>query len=152
MRLFHPWNAATISALAAIFGSLTGALASIAGNSITQRNQNRRDLFAKIIFYREQLYSDFITESARALADAIEHNFQDSGKLVPAYALLSRIRLSSSDEVLAGAERVIEHIFSTYSEPNLNPGEIPIKGKHDKPLLDFSDHCRRDLESLWREL
>jgi hypothetical protein len=152
MNIFHTWSAATISALAAIFGSLTGALASLAGNSIMQRHQNRRDLLAKIIFYREQLYSDFISESARALADAIEHNFQDPGKLVPAYALLSRIRLSSSDDVLAGAEGVIEHIFSTYSEPKLNSGDIPVKGKHDKSLRDFSDHCRRDLESIWREL
>ena len=152
MSLVHTWNPAIISALAAILGSLTGAFASIAGNSIMQRNQNRRDLFSKILFYREHLYSDFINESARALADAIEHNFQDPGKLVPAYALLSRIRLSSSDEVLAGAEQVIEHIISTYSEPNLNLGEIPIKGKHDKPLRDFSDQCRRDLESVWREL
>jgi hypothetical protein len=85
-------NPATISALAAIFGSLTGALASSVSTWITQRHQDRRDLLAKRIFYREQLYSDFISESAHALVDALQHNFQDPNKLTPTYALLSRIR------------------------------------------------------------
>src|ERR1700740_3777089 len=89
------WDPATISALAAIFGSLTGALASSVSTWITQRHQNRRDILAKRIFYREQLYSDFISESARALADAIQPNLQDASKLTPTYALLRRIRLSS---------------------------------------------------------
>src|ERR1700745_780833 len=99
-------NPASISALAAIFGSLAGALASSVSAWITQRHEDRRDLVAKRIFHREQLYSDFISESARATADAIQHDFQDPNKLTPTYALLSRIRLSSSRDVLASAERV----------------------------------------------
>src|SRR5580700_5364448 len=102
------WDSASISALAAIFGSLTGALASSVSTWITQKHQDRRDLLAKRIFYREQLYSDFISESTRALADAIQHNLQDPNKLTPTYALLSRIRLSSSTKVLASAERLIQ--------------------------------------------
>jgi len=112
---------ASISALAAIFGSLTGALASSLSTWITQRHQDRRDLLAKRIFHREQLYSDFISESARAIAEAIQHSFQHPNKLIPTYALVSRIRLSSSKEVLTSAERVIQHIINTYSEPNLTP-------------------------------
>jgi hypothetical protein len=56
-----------------LFGSLTGALASSVSTWITQRHQDRRDLLAKRIFYREQLYSDFINEGAHAIADAIQH-------------------------------------------------------------------------------
>jgi hypothetical protein len=59
------WDPATISALAAIFGSLTGALASSVSTWITQSHQGRRDILAKRISYCEQLYSDFISESAR---------------------------------------------------------------------------------------
>ena len=106
-------DSASISALAAIFGSLTGAFASSVSTWVTQRHQDRRDLLAKRIFHREQLYSDFISESARANADAIQHSFQDPNKLTPTYALLSRIRLSSTREVLASAEQVIQHILST---------------------------------------
>src|SRR3984893_4076859 len=124
MRLIEPWDPATISALAAIFGSLSGALASSVSTWITQKHQGRRDILAKRIFYREQLYSDFISESAHALADAVQHNLQDPNILTPTYALLSRMRLSSSTDVLASAERVIQHIVNTYSEPNLTPDEI----------------------------
>jgi hypothetical protein len=149
----EPWDPAGISALAAIFGSLTGALASSVSTWITQKHQDRRDLLAKRIFYREQLYSDFISESAHALADAIQHNLQDPNNLTPAYALLSRIRLSSSTDVLASAERVIQHIISTYSEPNLTPDEIQSRAaKSEDPLREFSDICRADLKAMHSQL
>ena len=154
MRLIGgSWNPATISALAAIFGSLAGGLASSVSAWITQNYQGRRDLLAKRIFYREQLYSDFISESAHAMADAIQHNLQDPNSLTTAYALLSRMRLSSSTDVLASAERVIQHIINTYSEPNLTPEEIQFKAaKHEDPLREFSDICRAELESMHRKL
>lgn len=146
-------NPATISALAAIFGSLTGALASSVSNWITQRHRDQRDLIARKIFYREQLYSEFITESARALADAMEHSFESLNKLIPTYAVLNRIRVSSTTDVLASAERVIEHIMAAYSGPNLTPDEIQSKAAHrDDPLRDFSNICRSELESLWQGL
>ena len=147
------WNPATISALAAIFGSLTGALASSVSTWITQEHQGRRDLLAKRIFYREQLYSDFISESAHAMADAIQHDLQDPNNLTPAYALLSRMRLSSSTDVLASAERVIQHIINAYSEPNLTPEEIQSRvAKREDPLREFSDICRAELEAMHSQL
>jgi hypothetical protein len=153
MSPFHDSNPATISALAAIFGSLAGALASSVSTWITQRHQDQRDLLAKRIFHREQLYSDFISESARAMVDAIAHSFQDPNKLVPIYAALSRIRVSSSTDVLASAERVVDQVIATYSEPNLTPEEIQSRAaKGDDPLRDFSTICRRELQSLWKGL
>ena len=83
------------------------------------RHRDLRDLLAKKIVRREVLYSDFITERARLLVDALEHNTSDPQKLMPAYALLSRIRLSSSSSVLAKAEEVIKTIMTTYPQPNL---------------------------------
>jgi hypothetical protein len=147
------WNPATISALAAIFGSLTGALASSVSTWITQRHQDRRDLLAKRVFHREQLYSDFISESAHAMADAIQHDFGDPNKLASTYALLSRIRLSSSTDVLASAERVVQHIIRTYAEPNLTPEEIQSRAaKHEDPLRELSSICRAELETMQKEL
>ena len=153
MSLFQNSNPATISAMAAIFGSLTGALASSVSTWITQKHQNRRDLVAKRIFHREQLYSDFISETSRAPADALQHNFHDPNNLMPTYAVLSRIRVSSSTDVLASAERVVDNIVATYSEPNLTPEQIHSKAvKRDDPLRDFSSICRLEIESLWRGL
>ena len=154
MRLISvSWNAASISALAAILGSITGGLASSVGTWIAQRQQNRQDFVAKRIFYREQLYSDFISESSHALADAIQHNLRDPNQVSPTYALLSRIRLSSSMTVLASAERVIQHIIHVYSEPNASPEEIQSRAaKREDPLREFSSICRVELEAMQTQL
>lgn len=143
----------SISALAAIFGSLTGALTSSVSTWITQRHQDRRDLLAKRVFHREQLYSDFISESARAKADAIQHDLEDPTKLASSYALLSRIRLSSSQDVLASAEQVIDDILSTYSEPNLTSKDLHSRvATHEDPLREFSSICRSELEAMQKRL
>src|ERR1700722_5977410 len=125
-------------ALAAIFGSLAGAMGSSVSSWITQRHADERDLLARRIFYRVQLYSDFMTESTRALVDALENNFNDPNKLIPAYALLSRIRLTSSEEVLASAEELVKSIVKNYGEPNLTPEQIRSRAlSGNDPLKGF---------------
>jgi len=142
-----------ITALAAIAGSLVGALGSSIGTWITARHQDRRDLLGKQIERREALYSDFISESARLLVDAMEHNDSDVQKLIPLYALLSRIRLSSSERVLHTAEQVIKTIVNTYPQPNLTAEQIQSRAVNGQdPLREFSDTCRVELESLQRQL
>lgn len=139
--------------LAAIAGSLVGALGSAVGTWITARHQDRRDLLGKQIARREALYSDFIGETARLLVDAMQHNTSDLQKLLPAYALLSRIRLSSSEPVLQTAEEVIKIIVDTYPQPNLTAEQIESQAVNGQdPLRQFSDTCRTELDSLLRQL
>jgi hypothetical protein len=148
-----PTNSGIITALAAISGSLVGAFGSAVGTWITARHQDRRDLLGKQIARREVLYSDFIGESARLLLDAMQNNVSDLQKLLPIYALLSRIRLSSSETVLQTAEEVIRAIVNTYPQPNLTADQIEsrvVSGQD--PLRQFSDTCRTELELLQRRL
>src|SRR4029077_12579931 len=146
-------NSETITALAAILGSLVGALGSSISTWITQRHQGRRELLAKKIFHREQLYSEFITESARLVVDALEHNLSDPKNLIPAYALLSRVRLSSSPDVLATAEDVVRSIIGTYAKPNLTLEQIQSRATDgEDPLRNFSEICRAELESMQRQI
>jgi hypothetical protein len=148
-----PTNSVIITALAAIAGSLVGALGSAVGTWITARHQDRRDLLGKQIARREALYSDFIGESARLLVDAMQHNVSDLQKLIPVFALLSRIRLSSSEPVLQTAENVIKTIVNTYPQPNLTADQIESRAVNGQdPLTEFSDTCRTELESLQRQL
>jgi hypothetical protein len=143
------WDPATVSALAAIFGSFAGGFASTLSAWITPRHHDRKDFLAKKIAHREQLYSDFISESVRAMVDAMQHTLEDPGRLTPVYALIRRIRLSSPTKVVESAERVAKTTFSTYSAPNLTTEEIQSGvGKRDDPLREFSNICRRELESL----
>ena len=83
-----------------------------------------RDLLEKQLVHRETLYADFISESARLLVDALQHNLNDPKNLIPVYALLGRIRLSSSSQVLTAAEVVVRAIIETYQKPNLNAEQI----------------------------
>ena len=146
-------NPVMVTALAAIAGSLVGALGSAVGTWITARHQDRRDLLGKQIARREALYSDFIAESARLLVDAMQHNASDLQKLLPVYALQSRIRLSSSEPVLQKAEQVIRTILDAYSRPNLTTEQIESQATNGQDLLrPFSDSCRTELDSLQRQL
>ena len=94
---------------------------------------------------------------AHAAANAIQRKAYDPNKLSPTCALVSRMRLSSSTDALASAEQVIQHIFSTYSEPNfstysepnLAPEEFqPRAAKREDPLREFSCICGADLEAM----
>jgi len=146
-------NSGLIAGLAAISGSIVGAFGSVVGTWITTRHQDLRDLLAKTMVRREALYSDFIAESARLLVDALEHNTSDPQKLIAAYALLSRIRLSSSSSVLAKAEEVIKTIMATYPQPNLTAEQIEFRAANgEDPLRQFSNTCRGELESMQKQL
>lgn len=148
-----PTNSVMITALAAIAGSLVGALGSAVATWITARHQDRRDLLGRQIARREALYSDFIGESARLLLDAMQHNASDVQKMLPVYALVSRIRLSSSEPVLQKAEQIIKTIVSTYPQPNLTAEQIESQAVNGQdPLRQFSEICRTELDSLQRHL
>jgi hypothetical protein len=140
-------SSAMITAVAVICGSIVGALGSFLGSLVNQRYHDRRDLLASKIARLESLYSDFITQSAHLLVDALEHNKFETKNLVPTYALLSRIRLNSSAQVLEAAEGVLKTILEIYPQPNVQPEEIHagnISG--EEQLKRFSEICRRELE------
>ncbi len=146
-------NSAIVTAAAAIGGSLVGAAGSVVGTWVTAKHGTRRDLLGKQIARREALYSDFIGESARLLVDALQNNSNDLQKLLPLYAMLSRIRLSSSTLVLQKAERLIQTIVATYPRPNMTDEEIESRAMNGRdPLSQFSDTCRTELDSLQRQL
>jgi hypothetical protein len=146
-------NPAFSASLAAIAGSLVGALGSSVATWIAARHQDRRDMLGKQIVRRETLYSDFISESVRLLVDAMQHNSNDLQKLLPIYALISRIRLSSSQRVLHEAEQIINIIVSTYPQPNLTAEEIESRAMNgEDPLRRFSDTCRAELDVMLSQL
>jgi hypothetical protein len=146
-------NLGMVPALAALGGSLVGAMGSATATWITARHQDRRNLLGQQIARREALYSDFIGESGRLWVDALQHNTVDLQKLLPLYALLSRIRLSSSEPVLQEAEKIIRTIISTYPQPNLTAEQIESQAANGKdPLRQFSDTCRAELDSMQPQL
>ena len=71
--------------------------------------------------------------------------------MVGLYALLSKIRMTSSANVVESAEAVIRTILRTNSCPNKSSPELQdliLKRKFVDPLLDFSEVCRDELRDL----
>lgn len=145
-------NPVAISALAALGGSAIGALAPVLTNVLVQRSAAKRDLANRMAASREALYSDFIKEASGLFVASVTHNLENLGDLVSLYALVSRIRLCSTDPVLHAAEDVVKRITEDFSKPNLTIEQVArdvVSGKGD-PLSKFSFACRKELNDIVR--
>jgi hypothetical protein len=140
-------DANLITGLAGVLGSVTGASAAIATTWISQRNQTIRERAKWETRKRETLYGDFITEASHLAADAFDHSLDKPETLVRLYANLGRIRLVSSDAVLAAAEECCDRLVDLYAKPNRTMGEIYTTMRSDELefFKRFSDACRVEL-------
>src|SRR5512134_1455267 len=141
---------AIVSAMAAVLGSLAGGSATVAAALVTQRAQGRRELMQAEIHRRQALYGEFLAECSRLLVDAYSHTLEEPQKLVTAYELLNRIRLSASDAVLAEAEGVVRRITDQYFLPNLSIDEMHalVRAERADPLRSFGEACRSELKAM----
>ena len=139
---------AYFSAFAALAGSTIGGLTSLAASWLTQREQVIAQQRAHEIGRREELYKDFIEEASKSLADAIEHSEVDAAKIVRLYALVSRMRVLSSQRVVEQADTVMRRLMEMYAAPNRTIREVAdsLKDKGLDPLRDFSEACRDEFK------
>ena len=146
-------NPAYISAFAALAGAIIGGLTTFATSWFTQqaqlRNAGREARTAKL----EALYNEYISLAAGLYVDALTHQTEDPSKMVPLYALGSRMRLVSSRAVTDAAIRIDDNILETYMGPNRSLQEVRdlIREGEIKALLGaFSEACREDLAARGR--
>jgi hypothetical protein len=143
-----------ITGVAAACVSVVGAAASVITNWITQRTTTVRELTRETLRERETLYAEFITEASRLAIDALSHSLDSLEKLVVLYGIVGRIRLVSSDDVLAEAEKLCWRIVDLYATPNIKieqVGAVLNSGELD-PLKPFSSACRAELSRIARIL
>ncbi len=143
---------AIVSALSAVLGSIVGGAASISTAWFTQRAQSRRESVKSEIRRRELVYTEFIAECSKLAIDALDNTLNSPSTLIHVYALLNRIRLTSSDPIVSAAEETLKAIVAQYSMPNLTLEEITTNAdlKRVDPLQPFSEACRRELRELQR--
>jgi hypothetical protein len=143
---------AVIGALSAILGSAVGGSATFATAWLTQRTEGRRASIESEIRKREALYVEFIAEGSKLAMEGLDHQVESPQRLYPLYAILNRIRLRSSAEVLAAADDAINRILESCFSPNLSPEEIRklLLERPSDPLRGFSEACRSELERLER--
>jgi hypothetical protein len=141
---------AYVSALAGLTGAAVGGLTSFATSWITQRTQlsdrNRRAEWRN----REQFFAAFIMEACKRYGDALGHQRDSVEDMVRLYALLSRIRLIASREVVIQAEKTVDTILRAYLGPNLTLRELStlIDSGALHVISEFSEACRFELEAL----
>ena len=145
---------AVLSALAALLGSVVGASATIATAWLTQRTQARASSGETQTRKREVLYGEFIAEGSKLLIESIDHKLDDPERLYSLYAVLNRIRLVASDEVLAAADRTSTQIVERFFRPNLSSEEMRqlVLTRPNDPLKEFSEVCRLELRTLQRSI
>jgi hypothetical protein len=140
-------DANVITGLAGVLGSVTGASAAIATTWISQKSQTVRERAKWETRKRETLYGDFITEASHLIADAFDHSLDKPETLVRLYANLGRIRLVSSDAVLAAAEESCQRIVDLYAKPNRTIDDLftTLRSTELEFFKRFSDACRTEL-------
>ena len=154
-------DATIVSALAAVLGSAVGGSVTLATAWITQRTQSRRQIVRAEIRKREALYGEFIGECSKLLIDALDHTLDNPDKLLQIYALQNRIRLTSSDAVVAAADQALHRILKQYFEQNITQQQLreelsraltDEQLRRDDPLKPFSEVCRNELRALQNAL
>jgi hypothetical protein len=142
-------DAAIISALSGLAGAAIGGTTSALSSVLSELTKDRRKAAEDRFNRRFQLYNDFIKEAADHFADAVTRETGDPKELVEIYALIARMRLGAPQYVLAAAETVMVNLQKEYEAPTLSLSQIDIfsKGGRTDPLLEFSEACRKDLDS-----
>ena len=136
-----------IPALASFSGTASGTLASIVTGWVTRRRKDRVIHTRRATSQREELYKGFIEEASRLYADALVNDKSEVSKFVDLYALIARMKILSSDAVIEAAEKAGRSILETYLSPNRTFVDLPELIEEMDPLRNFSEACRRELQS-----
>ncbi len=144
-------DAAYISAISALAGSVIGGLTTALTTWLSQRSQARAGMVAHDLARREDLIRDFIIAASKTYGDAIVNNEPKMPELIDLYAMVSRMRVLAMPRSVACADVVMASILETYSAPNRTladlRGLVKDGGRID-PLRDFAEAAREELRAF----
>jgi len=139
--------AAYLPAVSALAGSAIGGFTSLATTWLSQHGQAKAQQMTRDRVKRETLFAEFIDEASTLYADALTHECTDFTKIGSLYAMIGRMRLLSSKDIIESAEIVSQLIITTYLAPNKTFRDlIELRESHAMdPLKAFSEACREEL-------
>jgi hypothetical protein len=137
-----------IHAVAAFSGSASGTLATVLTGLFTQRRKDRALRRSRATSQNQELYRSFIGEASRLHADVLVNDTSETSQLVDLFALIGRMRILSSDDVIEAAEKTGRLIIETYLSPNKTFVDLPEVLDGMDPLRDFSEAYRRELQAV----
>ena len=141
----------SITALSALAGSAAGGLTSGIMTWISARSQALAGHLAGELTRRQDLFRDFIIAASKAYGCALTNSEPQVPELVELYALMSRMRVLCSPQIVECADRVLRRIIDTYFAPNRTVRELHelVKsGAGIDPLTEFSDAAREALRAF----
>ena len=141
-------DSAIISATSGLVGSLVGGVSTFAASWLTTRNQHRAQTLAQQAVRREALYAEFVAEAAGRLADAWSHEPGGPEVIARLWGAIARMRLTSSEAVVAAAEEIVRQVIEAYAAPNQTFNDLRQRSQvHEfrDPLRNFSEVCRAEL-------
>src|SRR5215469_4587373 len=143
-------NAAYVSAIAALAGSVIGGLTTFAAAWVTQRQQANVQWLLQEKTRRQELYQQFIRDASKLYVDALMHDQVAIPSVVNLFAMTNQMKVVSTSRVAEGAYRITRMIVDTYFLPNKSLPELRAMLASDEldPLRDFSDACREELDAL----
>jgi hypothetical protein len=100
-------DTAVLSATAGLVGSLIGGVSTFAASWVTQGKLLGSQRRIHDATQRQQLYSEFIVEATKRLAEAWNHQPEGPEVVTNLYSAVQRMRLISSSRVVDCAEQVM---------------------------------------------
>ena len=143
-------DAAYLSALSALAGSVVGGLTTGLGTWLSQREQAKAGQLAHDLSRREELFRDFIVGASNAYGEALMSDKPQIQELIALYAMISRMRVLCSSQVVGSAEKIMVTITDTYAAPNRTIPELRevMKGGAGiDALKDFAEAARAELRT-----
>jgi hypothetical protein len=146
-----------LSPFSAMLGALAGGSASFLGAVYTQRRRDRLQRVALEVTKRETVYADFVMNASDLLLRAYTRDdialTGDEQRLI---GLVNRMRFFAPSDVVAAADAVIRAILAISLKPSVEARELAMQalahGLDPDPLLEFSEVCRADLDSVPRTM
>ena len=144
-------NTAYLTALSALAGSIFGGATTGITTWLSLRSQARVGHRTGQLVRRQDLFSEFIAAASEAYGEALfsaEPKIQD---LIALYALVSRMRVLCSQEIVVCAEKIMTTTIDTYYAPNKTLREVNDMTKSGTlldPLREFREAAREELSAF----
>jgi len=144
---------ALLSPVSALLGGLLGGGASLIAAIYTQRGKDRLQRVAAEITKRETVYADFVMHASHLLLRAYTRDeLELSGDEQRVIGLINRMRFFAPSHVVATAEAVLRAIVEISLRPSVELRQLATealsKSLDPDPLVEFSQVCRADLDSV----
>ncbi len=107
-------DTAYLTALSALAGSVVGGLTTGITTWISLRSSARTGRLAAELVRRQELFRDFIIAASKAYGHALISEQPQVQEIIELYAMISRMRILCSPELVACADRIMRLTIDTY--------------------------------------